>query len=76
MNQEQLHQFFTQRHAALEALKHLVSPNFFEYVHEKIAHEEEALLMILHGKVRTQEALSEYSFVLDERYFEQRLTSH
>ncbi len=73
MDQETIHHFFTERRKAWEALKSLVSPNFFERVHEKINKEEEALMMILHGKLRTQEKLSEYSFVLDERYFEQKL---
>ncbi len=73
MDQPTITKFFQDRRVAWEALKRLVSPNFFEHVHEKINHEEEALLMILHGKVRKEEALSEYSFVLDERYFEEKL---
>ena len=73
MDQQSIAKFFAARRAALDALVSLVSPNFHERVMAKINHEEELLLMILHGLVRKEEALQQYSLVLDPRYFEQKL---
>lgn len=75
LNAGQVEQLYTARQADLEALKQWVSLKFYYRVAEKVKAEQTAFRRLLRLEDAKQNILSEYSFVLDSAYFEQKFLS-
>ena len=77
LNEDTVISLFNQRQQTLEQIKPWVGLKFFYRTTEKIKQEEVNLRKLLRLENAKQTVLSDYSFVLDPAYFEQKfLTSH
>ncbi len=68
-------QLFSARKKKLEPLKNLLSLKFYYAVAEKIHGEELQFRKLLHIEHERRENNSQFSFILDSQYFEQKLFS-
>lgn len=69
---ETIDQLFLDRNNELEKLKTNLSLKRFYAVSEKIDKEKQALIKLLDLQTNRDKILSEFSFVLDPAYFEQK----
>lgn len=72
MTERQIKKMFEERKKIAESIENLVSLNFNDKIVQKIAQEEKSLLKILNLIDKRQEALNQYSFILDQQYFDQK----
>ncbi len=72
MTERQIKKMFEERKKIAESIENLVSLNFNDKIVQKIAQEEKSLLKILNLIDQRQEALNQYSFILDQQYFDQK----
>ena len=68
----QISETFSQRHHDLETIKQWIGLKFYYRAAEKVKQEEAALRKLLDREEIKRSILSEYSFVLDPLYFEQK----
>lgn len=60
------------RQEALEGLKHVITLKFYHQITEKLSQEKLAFEKLLNLETAKQTVLSQYSFVLNPYYFEQK----
>lgn len=72
LDETQLSETFSRRHKDLETIKQWVGLKFYYRTAEKVKLEELALRKLLNREEIKRSILSEYSFVLDPLYFEQK----
>jgi hypothetical protein len=75
MTKEIVDNLFQKRKQALESIKPQISLKFMYAMEKKLREEEDELLELLNLKTRTDKILEQYSFVLDQQYFEQEFLS-
>lgn len=73
---EHVEQLYAVRRSDLKSIKPGIGLKFYYRAAEKIKQEEEALKRLLRLENAKQNILSEYSFVLDPVYFEQKFLSN
>jgi hypothetical protein len=72
LSQGQVNELFAMRQQDLETIKAWIGLKFYYRAAEKVKQEEERLRKLLNFQQTKQTLLSEYSFVLDTAYFEQK----
>ncbi len=72
ITKEEVQQLYQGRKQRLEEVRSSVCLKFYETICEKIDQEKRLFERLLHWEDAKQDALSQYSFILNPFYFEQR----